>query len=87
MRWSDKKMKEEIIRILDNIHEAKDAMQINDMLELTTALEYREVCDTLQELVEEYIVFHTKKDKYNKIIKYMRFHSSISITSDFFFIG
>lgn len=57
-------MKEEIIRILDNIHEAKDAMQINDMLGLTTALEYREVCDALQELVEEYIVFHTKKDKY-----------------------
>ena len=53
MRWSDKKMKEEIIRILDNIHEAKDAMQINDMLGLTTALEYREVCDALQELVEE----------------------------------
>ena len=49
---------------MDNIHEAKDAMQINDMLGLTTALEYREVCDALQELVEEYIVFHTKKDKY-----------------------
>lgn len=57
-------MKEEILRVLENIHEAKTAMEINDLLNLKSADEYREVCESLNELVEEYLVFHTKKDKY-----------------------
>lgn len=57
-------MKEEIIKILTPIHEAKEAMDINDMLGLKSASEYREVCETLDSLVEEYVVFKTKKDKY-----------------------
>lgn len=57
-------MKEEIINILKNVHEAKEAMEINDMLGLTTVEEYKEVSDTLEELVSEYVVYKTKKDKY-----------------------
>lgn len=57
-------MKEEILKVLLNIHEAKDAMQINDLLGLHSASEYQEVCEALEELVEEYVVFKTKKDKY-----------------------
>lgn len=57
-------MKEEILKLLKNIHEAKDAMEINDLLGLHSTEEYREVCDTLENLVEEYLVFKTKKDKY-----------------------
>ena len=57
-------MKEEIIKILDNVYEAKEAIEINDMLGLTTTEEYREVVNTLEELVQEYIVFKSKKEKY-----------------------
>lgn len=57
-------MKEEIVKVLKNIHEAKEAMEINDLLGLKTAEEYRDFCDALEELVSEYVVFKTKKDKY-----------------------
>lgn len=57
-------MKEEILNLLEHVHEAKEAMDINDMLGYKTAEEYREVCETLEALVSEYIVFKTKKDKY-----------------------
>ena len=57
-------MKEKILNLLENIHEAKEAIEINDMLGLKTAEEYRELQDTLNELVDEYQVFFTKKGKY-----------------------
>lgn len=57
-------MKDEIVKILKNVHEAKEAMEINDMLNLHSAEEYRDVVDALEELTNEYIVFKTKKDKY-----------------------
>ena len=57
-------MKEEILQLLKNIHEAKEPMQINDLLGLKTPEEYKEVCDALDELVDEYLVYKTKKDKY-----------------------
>ncbi len=57
-------MKDEIIKKLNNVHEAKEAIEINDMLNLKTAEEYRELCQVLNELVDEYILFHTKKDKF-----------------------
>lgn len=57
-------MKEEIINILENIHDAKEAIEINDMLELTTVEEYRELEECLEELVQEFVLYRTKKDKY-----------------------
>ena len=57
-------MKEQVLKLLENIHEAKDLITINDMLGFTTAEELKELSDTLDELVDEYIVFKTKKDKY-----------------------
>lgn len=57
-------MKEEVLNLLKNIHEAKDLIEINDMLKLNTADELKELQDTLEELVNEYVVFKTKKDKY-----------------------
>ena len=35
-------MKDRILDLLKNVHEAKEAMEINDMLGLKTADEYRE---------------------------------------------
>ncbi len=58
------KMKEEIVKVLENIYEAKDAIEINDLLGLTTPEEYKMVRDTLEELVEEFVVYRTKKEKY-----------------------
>lgn len=57
-------MKEEITKVLENIYEAKEAMEINDMLGLTTAEEYKLVVEALEELVTECIVYKSKKEKY-----------------------
>lgn len=57
-------MKEKIVEILSNVHEAKEAMEINDMLGLESASEYRELVDVLEELVDDYVIYKTKKDKY-----------------------
>lgn len=57
-------MKEEILNLLEGVHEAKTAMDINDMLGYQSSEEYRELYETLENLVSEYLVFKTKKDKY-----------------------
>ena len=53
-------MREEVLKLLTNIHEAKDLIEINDMLGLKTAKDLKELQDVINELVEEYIVFNTK---------------------------
>ena len=57
-------MKEEIIKLLENTYEAKTAIEINDILGYKSAEDYRNVQDTLEELVAEYKVFKTKKEKF-----------------------
>ena len=57
-------MKDRILELLKNVHESKEAIEINDMLGLKTPEEYRELCDALEELVNECLVYKTKKDKY-----------------------
>lgn len=57
-------MKEEILNILDNINEAKTTLEINDLLGYKSVEEYRMVDDALNELVNEFLVYKTKKDKY-----------------------
>ena len=57
-------MKEEIIKKLDNIYEAKDILEINDILSLTTAEELNDLQKIVNELIEENIIYKTKKDKY-----------------------
>ena len=57
-------MKERILNLLKNIHEAKELIEINDLLGLTSTAEYKELQDVMNELVEEYVVFLTKKGKY-----------------------
>lgn len=57
-------MKEEIVKVLEQIHEAKEAMEINDMLGYKTAEEYRELEKALEELVNEFVIYRTKKERY-----------------------
>lgn len=57
-------MKERILNLMKDIHEAKELIEINDLLGLATTAEYKELQDVMTELVEEYIVFYTKKGKY-----------------------
>ena len=45
-------MKEQIVTILNDVHTAKEAIEINDMLGLKTADEYRELQEALNELVD-----------------------------------
>ena len=44
-------MKEQVLKILENVYEAKDLITINDMLNLTTAEELKDLSDTLDELL------------------------------------
>ncbi len=57
-------MKESVIKRLENIHEAKTLIEINDLLGLKSAEELKDLQICLEELINEYIVFKTKKDKY-----------------------
>ncbi len=57
-------MKQDILDILKSKYEAVNLITINDMLELETAEELKELELTLEELVKECKVYKTKKDKY-----------------------
>lgn len=57
-------MKDKIIEVLKNIHEAKTLIEINDLLGLKTVEEYQELSENIENLVQEFIVFKSKKDKY-----------------------
>lgn len=57
-------MQEKIIEVLDDIHEAKTLMEINDLLNLHTVAEYQELSKNIEELVNNYEIFKTKKEKY-----------------------
>jgi len=57
-------MKEDIIKILDKVYEAKDLIEINDLLNLKTPQELNELQKSLDDLVNEYIMYLTKKNRY-----------------------
>ena len=57
-------MRERVIETLKHIHEAKEVIEINDLLGLKTPEEYKELQDLLEQLVNEYILFKSKKGKY-----------------------
>ena len=59
-----KTMKEEVLKVLDDKYEALDLITINDLLGLTTPEELKELEDTLNELVADYTVYLTKKNRY-----------------------
>ena len=56
-------MKEKILKALENIHEAKTLIEINDLLKLTTVEELKDLQKNIEELVNDYQIFKTKKDK------------------------
>lgn len=57
-------MKEQILEVLENINKAKTLMQINDLLNLKTVDDYKEVTTAVFELVEEGKIHKTKNDEY-----------------------
>jgi ribonuclease R len=57
-------MKQNILEVLKDKYEALDLIAINDLLNLNTPNELKELELTLAELVNEYKVYKTKKDKY-----------------------
>ena len=66
------KMKKQILDILKDIHEAKTLMEINDLLNLHTVEEYKTLSNEIEELVNQYELFKTKKEKYLLIKKKRR---------------
>ena len=57
-------MREELLKVLENNKDALDLIKINDLMGLMTASELAELSSVLEELVNEYVVYKTKKDKY-----------------------
>ena len=57
-------MKEEIINYLSKMHDAQTLIQINDALNLHSAIELKDLQKALDALIEENKVYKTKKEKY-----------------------
>ena len=57
-------MKEKIINVMNDKYEALDVIKINDLLELSTPEDLNRLNNFLNELVNEGIVYKTKKNKY-----------------------
>ena len=62
-------MKQKILEVLENIKEPVEIIEINDMLKLTTPKELSEVINAVDELVDEFYIQATKKNKY-RLMKY-----------------
>lgn len=57
-------MKEKIINVMNDKYEPLDVIEINDLLELSTPEDLNRLNNFLNELVNEGIVYKTKKNKY-----------------------
>ena len=62
-------MKEQVLETLKKEYDAKTLLQINDLMGFETSEELKDLQDVLEELVKDYVVYKTKKDKYSSIIK------------------
>ena len=57
-------MKEQVLETLKKEYDAKTLLQINDLMGFETSDELKDLQDILEELVKDYVVYKTKKDKY-----------------------
>ena len=57
-------MKEQVINVLNDRYEALDLIEINDLLNYTTPEELNDLNKSLDELVNENIIYKTKKNKF-----------------------
>ncbi len=57
-------MKEQVLETLKKEYDAKTLLQINDLMGFETSDELKDLQDVLEELVKDYVVYKTKKDKY-----------------------
>ena len=54
-------MEDKIISLLENKKDALSLIEINDLLELNTALELKELENNLNKLSKKHLIFKTKK--------------------------
>ena len=57
-------MKDRILAALDKEYDAKTLIEVNDLLELQTAEELKELEGALQELIDSNVIYFTNKEKY-----------------------
>ena len=57
-------MRDDILNILQNSSKALDINELQDLLEIKNPNDLRNLLDTLQEMEEEVVVYHTNSDKY-----------------------
>ena len=60
-------MRDDIINVLRNSDKALDIFELQDMLDLTTSNEMEELINTLREMEDEVIIYHSNKDKFMMI--------------------
>jgi len=57
-------MREQILQILNHENKALSVHEINDIMGYKSVEDFKEIIKTLNELENEYIVYHTNKDKF-----------------------
>ena len=57
-------MKDQILQILENSDKALSVQELSDILDLTSSEELKELMKNLNELEDEYIIYHTNKDRF-----------------------
>lgn len=62
-------MRDDIINILENSDKAIDIYELKDLLGINEPNEIKELEDTLRELEDEVIIYHSNKDKYMMLEK------------------
>ena len=60
-------MRDDIINVLKNSDKALDIFELQDLLDLTTSSEMEELLNTLREMEDEVIIYHSNKDKFMMI--------------------
>ena len=62
-------MRDNIINILKNSDKALDIFELQDLLEITTVEETKQLNEELRKLEDEVIIYHSHKDKFMMLDK------------------
>lgn len=80
-------MREQILQILNHTDKALSVHEINDMMGYKSAEEFKELLKTMNELEDEFIIYHTNKDKFMLFNNsHLRVGTLLSTTKDFAFV-
>lgn len=80
-------MREQILQILNHSDKALSIHEINDIMGYKSSEEFKELLKTINELEEEFLIYHTNKDKFMLFNNsHLRVGTLLSTTKDFAFV-